>query len=149
MTRKQHQASRKPVPAPVVAAPSRIARIDALRGAAICAMIVYHFAFDLNWFRVFAARFQPRLVWLAFRALIVSAFLLLVGVSLAVAQRAGHIAVAILAAHRADRRMRAAGHRGQAMSSFRDHSSPSASCTASPSSSILAWPLVALSAGGD
>jgi len=89
MTRKQRHASRKPVAAAAVVAPSRIAGLDALRGAAICAMIVYHFAFDLNWFRVFAADFNHDWQWLAFRALIVSAFLLLVGVSLVVAQRAG------------------------------------------------------------
>jgi len=89
MTRKQRHPLRKTAPAFVAIAPSRIPALDAMRGAAICAMIVYHFAFDLNWFRVFAADFNHDWGWLLFRALIVTAFLLLVGVSLVVAQRAG------------------------------------------------------------
>ena len=35
-----------------VSAPSRIVGLDALRGVAIVAMIVYHFCFDLRYFRV-------------------------------------------------------------------------------------------------
>ena len=69
-------------------APSRIVAIDALRGAAICAMIAYHFSFDLNWFGVFRADFNRDLLWLSLRASIVTSFLLLVGVSLVLAQRA-------------------------------------------------------------
>ena len=68
---------------------TRIRAIDALRGAAICMMIVYHAAFDLNWFHIISADFNHDHFWLSFRDLIVSSFLLLVGVSLVLASRAG------------------------------------------------------------
>jgi len=67
----------------------RVAGIDAIRGAAICLMVVYHFLFDLNWFHVFRADFNNDPFWLGFRAWVVSMFLLLVGVSLVLAVRAG------------------------------------------------------------
>ena len=70
------------------AAPSRLTAIDALRGAAVCAMIAYHFAFDLNWFGVFRADFNHDLLWLSLRAMIVSSFMLLVGISLVLADKA-------------------------------------------------------------
>ena len=60
---------------------TRIRAIDAMRGTAICLMIVYHAAFDLNWFHIINADFNHDRFWLAFRDLIVSSFLLLVGVS--------------------------------------------------------------------
>jgi uncharacterized membrane protein len=69
--------------------PRRIDTIDALRGIAICMMIVYHAAFDLNWFHIIAADFNHNPFWLAFRDLIVSSFLLLVGISLVLARHAG------------------------------------------------------------
>jgi uncharacterized membrane protein len=78
----------RPNPPPIGDARDRIGAIDALRGAAICAMLGYHFAFDLNWFGVFRADFNHDLLWLGLRASIVSSFLLLVGVSLVLAQRA-------------------------------------------------------------
>jgi len=68
---------------------TRIRAIDALRGTAICMMIVYHAAFDLNWFHIISADFNHDGFWLSFRDLIVSSFLLLVGVSLVLASRAG------------------------------------------------------------
>lgn len=68
---------------------TRIRAIDAMRGTAICLMIVYHAAFDLNWFHIIDADFNHDRFWLVFRDLIVSAFLLLVGVSLVLAHRAG------------------------------------------------------------
>jgi uncharacterized membrane protein len=67
----------------------RIDAVDALRGAAICMMIAYHAAFDLNWFHIISADFNHHLFWLASRDLIVTSFLLLVGVSLVLARRAG------------------------------------------------------------
>jgi uncharacterized membrane protein len=68
---------------------TRIRAIDAMRGTAICMMIVYHAAFDLNWFHIISADFNHDRFWLASRDLIVSSFLLLVGVSLVLAHRAG------------------------------------------------------------
>ena len=67
----------------------RVAGIDALRGAALCLMFVYHFAFDLRFYRVIAADFEHDPFWLGFRALIVASFMALVGVSLVLADRAG------------------------------------------------------------
>lgn len=71
------------------AAPARLAGVDALRGAAVCAMIAYHFCFDLNWFGVLHADFNRDALWLSLRAIIVSSFMLLVGTSLVLAQQAG------------------------------------------------------------
>ena len=87
--RRKHSGHTPPhaIVAPGTAA-SRIVAIDALRGAAICAMIAYHFAFDLNWFGVFRADFNRDALWLSLRAIIVTAFLLLVGISLLLAHRA-------------------------------------------------------------
>src|SRR5437899_6091626 len=70
------------------AAPPRFAAIDGLRGFAICLMLVYHFAFDLTWFRVIGADFNNDALWLGCRAVIVTLFLALVGVSLVLARRA-------------------------------------------------------------
>jgi uncharacterized membrane protein len=67
----------------------RLAGIDALRGGALCLMFVYHFAFDLRFYRVIAADFEHDPFWLGFRALIVASFMALVGVSLVLADRAG------------------------------------------------------------
>jgi uncharacterized membrane protein len=77
-------------PVRVAEAPAlRIGAIDGLRGSALCLMIVYHFCFDLNWFRFISADFDNDPLWLGFRALIVTSFMLLVGVSLLLARRAG------------------------------------------------------------
>lgn len=65
----------------------RIAAVDALRGFAICAMIVYHFSFDLRYFGVTRSDFEHDLFWLTARAAILSSFLLLAGVSLVLAER--------------------------------------------------------------
>jgi uncharacterized membrane protein len=67
----------------------RIEGVDALRGGALCLMFVYHFSFDLRYYRVIAADFEHDPFWLGFRALIVAAFMALVGVSLVLADRAG------------------------------------------------------------
>ena len=87
MIRRPPRAARN-IAAPA-ASPARWTAIDALRGAAVCAMIAYHFAFDLNWFGVLHADFNRDALWLSLRAIIVSSFMLLVGVSLVLAQRAG------------------------------------------------------------
>jgi uncharacterized membrane protein len=69
--------------------PDRVAGVDAIRGFALCLMFVYHFTFDLRFYRVIAADFENDLFWLGFRALIVTMFMALVGVSLVLADRAG------------------------------------------------------------
>ena len=83
------QPALKPRPA-IPPAPARIGGIDALRGLAVVAMVVYHFAFDLAWFRVTAQNFYRDPFWLHSRTAILSSFLLLAGVSLVLAQRAPH-----------------------------------------------------------
>ena len=69
-------------------APRRFAAIDGLRGFAIGLMLVYHFVFDLTWFRVIGADFNNDPFWLGFRAVIVTLFIALVGVSLVLARHA-------------------------------------------------------------
>ncbi|MEP7063753.1 MAG: heparan-alpha-glucosaminide N-acetyltransferase [Betaproteobacteria bacterium] len=73
------------VPAAAVddASTARIDAIDALRGIAIVAMIAYHFAFDLRFFGVTQSDFEHVPSWLAARATILTSFLTLVGISLA------------------------------------------------------------------
>lgn len=67
---------------------ARLPAIDAWRGIAIVAMIAYHFAFDLRLYGLARYDFERSAFWLSARALIVSTFLLLVGVSLVLAWRA-------------------------------------------------------------
>ena len=67
----------------------RVASIDALRGLAIVAMIVYHFAFDLRYFGLTRADFENDPFWLTARGAIVTSFLLLAGISAVLADRAG------------------------------------------------------------
>ena len=69
-------------------AEARIDAIDTLRGVAICLMIVYHFSYDLRAYGVTSSDFGHDPFWLSLRALIVSAFMSLVGVSLVLAERA-------------------------------------------------------------
>lgn len=67
-------------------------------------MFVYHFFFDLRYYKVIAADFENDPFWLGFRALIVALFMLIVGISLVLAWRAGATAahfwkrVAVIAA---------------------------------------------------
>lgn len=63
----------------------RVASIDALRATALIAMIAYHFCFDLRHFRIIAPDFEHDPFWLTARAIILSSFLLLAGVSLVLA----------------------------------------------------------------
>ena len=83
--RRAPAASRR---APPRAAQSRVTGIDVARGIAIVAMIAYHAAFDLAFFRVTAANFYRDPFWLHSRTLILSSFLLLAGMSLVLAERA-------------------------------------------------------------
>jgi uncharacterized membrane protein len=65
----------------------RIPAIDALRGAAVLAMIAFHFCFDLANDRLVAWDFYHDAFWLHARTGILSSFLLIAGVSLVLADR--------------------------------------------------------------
>ena len=71
--------ARRPVP--------RIVALDALRGVAIVAMIVYHFCFDLRHFGVVRWDFEHDIRWLSARTAILSSFLLIAGISAVLARR--------------------------------------------------------------
>ena len=91
MSRRRRRRAGSPRHAPLAdsaARPTRLPAIDALRGFGLLLMIVYHFSFDLAWFRVIRADFNNDPFWLDFRAVILSLFMALVGMSLVLAQRA-------------------------------------------------------------
>ncbi|MCL2296782.1 MAG: DUF1624 domain-containing protein [Proteobacteria bacterium] len=64
----------------------RLPWLDISRGLALWAMIVYHFCFDLQWFGVIKADFYRDPFWTTTRTLIITSFLLIVGISLFVAR---------------------------------------------------------------
>jgi uncharacterized membrane protein len=68
---------------------TRLAAVDALRGAALVAMIVYHAAWDLSFLGFITTDVATHPGWAGFARTIAAAFLLLVGVSLVLARRAG------------------------------------------------------------
>ena len=65
----------------------RVEGLDALRGVAILAMVVYHFCFDLRYFGVARWDFEHDIRWLAARTLILASVLLFAGISAARARR--------------------------------------------------------------
>ncbi len=67
----------------------RIAAIDAMRGVAIVAMVVYHAAFDLSARSLIPVNVLRDTGWIVFARSIASAFLLLVGIGLVLATRRG------------------------------------------------------------
>jgi uncharacterized membrane protein len=67
----------------------RIAAIDALRGLAIAAMVVYHFSWDLYDFQLTSVDVINEPLWKAFARTIAGTFVALVGVSLVLATRNG------------------------------------------------------------
>ena len=76
--------ARTSAPAPLdalagLAGRRRFDRLDALRGAAIVWMAVFHFSFDLNYFRLIHQDFYRSPVWTVQRACIVTLFMLCVG----------------------------------------------------------------------
>ena len=68
---------------------NRFQLIDILRGVAIVLMVLYHFCYDLTYFRLASFDFSHDPFWLNLRTLIVSLFLGLVGVSLVLATEHG------------------------------------------------------------
>lgn len=67
----------------------RLAIIDALRGVALLLMFAYHFCFDLNYYGFTHFDFNHDGFWLGARSVIVTLFLLLVGISLQLANTHG------------------------------------------------------------
>ena len=65
--------------------PTRLDRLDALRGVAIVWMAVFHFCFDLNHFGLLAADFRRDPFWTGQRTAIVTMFLLCAGLGQALA----------------------------------------------------------------
>lgn len=63
--------------------------IDVLRGTALLLMFIYHFCFDLVFFGYARFNFNHDPFWLNFRTLIVSLFLLVMGISLQLATARG------------------------------------------------------------
>ena len=63
----------------------RFDRLDALRATAIVWMAVFHFCYDLNYFRLIHQNFHTDPVWTVQRACIVTLFLFCVGLGQAVA----------------------------------------------------------------
>jgi uncharacterized membrane protein len=70
---------------------ARFDRLDALRGAAIVWMALFHFCFDLNYYRLLAPmqNFYADPFWTVQRAAIVTLFMFTAGLSQAVAHEAG------------------------------------------------------------
>lgn len=60
----------------------RFAFLDAARGVAVWLMIIYHFCYDLVLFKLAHFNLTQDTFWLSFRSIIVSLFLLIVGISL-------------------------------------------------------------------
>ncbi len=63
----------------------RFAFLDAARGFAVWLMIIYHFCYDLVLFKLAYFNLTQDIFWLSFRAMIVSLFLIIVGISLSFA----------------------------------------------------------------
>lgn len=76
-------------PATTPSAPRRLWQIDALRGAAVVAMIAYHFAFDLYFFSIADVGIFTHPFWLGMRMVIPAVFLTVSGISLALGFRPG------------------------------------------------------------
>jgi uncharacterized membrane protein len=69
--------------------PRRLPLIDAARGIAVIAMVVYHFSWDLRFFGYITADVETDLGWRTFARAIAGTFLFLVGVSLVLSTRRG------------------------------------------------------------
>jgi uncharacterized membrane protein len=72
-----------------VAPAGRFGRLDALRGAAVVWMAVFHFSFDLAYFRITQQNFYTDPFWTVQRTCIVSLFLFCAGIGQAIALEQG------------------------------------------------------------
>jgi len=70
-------------------APQRYLLLDALRGFAVFLMIFFHLAYDLNLFRFIRIDIFKDPFWFGLPRLIVSLFLICMGISLAIVHKAG------------------------------------------------------------
>lgn len=70
-----------------VASVARLPAVDVARGAAVLAMILYHFCWDINDLQIVSLSLLTHPGWLLARTLILSGFLVLVGVGLVLAQK--------------------------------------------------------------
>jgi uncharacterized membrane protein len=68
---------------------ARLVAVDALRGGALIAMIVYHLAWDLSFLGLVEVDIAAEPGWSVFARLVAASFLILVGVSLELARRGG------------------------------------------------------------
>lgn len=77
--------------APTAAAPRphRLPAVDAARGLAVLAMVVYHFAWDLSFFGLADIDLFGDPFWLGFRTVILSSFLAIAGLAQALAASRG------------------------------------------------------------
>jgi uncharacterized membrane protein len=69
--------------------PMRLPGIDVLRGIAVAAMIIFHFAWDLRFFGFIATDISQHPFWANFARAIAGSFLLLSGISLVLLTRDG------------------------------------------------------------
>jgi uncharacterized membrane protein len=77
------------VDAPTAQRSARLPLIDAARGIAVAAMVVYHFSWDLRYFGFIAADVEGDLGWRLFARSIAASFIFIVGVSLVLSTRSG------------------------------------------------------------
>lgn len=66
-------------------APVRLALVDAVRGAAIIGVVIYHFFWDLSYFWLIPVDVSTHPAWLVFARALLGSFILLVGVSVVLA----------------------------------------------------------------
>lgn len=78
-----------PRPVPAATGGARLPVVDAARGVALAAMVVYHFTWDLGFFGFIGLQAGQDPSWRIFAKLIAGSFLALVGVSLVLASREG------------------------------------------------------------
>jgi uncharacterized membrane protein len=67
----------------------RMPLVDAMRGIAVLAMVVYHFSWDLRYFGFLTTDVEGAIGWRLFARTVAGTFLFIVGVSLVLAERKG------------------------------------------------------------
>jgi uncharacterized membrane protein len=77
-----------PEPTALPAVRARVAGLDVARGAALAAMVIYHFAWDLSFLGLTAADIRDSAPWIWFARAIAASFLTLAGISLVLAHGA-------------------------------------------------------------